>query len=73
MSKDLCKVEENIGDIKIELNSIAVDREKKKIGDTLLGKGGFLQIMSSTLKRKQTQIPKNLRHSMKNNKDALIE
>lgn len=58
MAKDLGRVEDNIGEIKVELHEIAVDREKRKIGQTLLGAGGFVHVMASSLKRKQTKAAK---------------
>jgi len=70
MAKDLIIVEENIGDIKVELYNIAVDREKRKIGETLLGQGGFLQVMASHLKKRPTKHSKLRKNN--NDKGALI-
>jgi hypothetical protein len=52
LSKDLTKVEDNIGDIKVELHNMAVAKEKRKIGEIFHGDGGFLQVMSTIMKKK---------------------
>jgi uncharacterized protein YycO len=69
LGKDLTKVTENITDVKVELNTMMINKEKKKIGNALSGDGGFIQMTCSKMSKK---IHKH--HSGKHeDKDQIVE